>query len=82
MDLNGSNWIKVQIFPPPSPNQAQLLNLTLFRARAELNSEIPNYFEPEQSQARVLTLSLSRSSPAKTYGSSKLKVLRASFTLS
>ena len=56
--------------PEPEPSSAR--KSQFFRARAELSSEIQNYFEPEPSQARILTLSPSRAEPAQLelFGSS------------
>ena len=64
---------------PPSPSRAQLVNLNF----SELSSEIQNYFEPEPSQARILTLSPSRAEPAQLelFGSSQLELEPARYTL-
>ena len=61
----------------PSPSWAQLVSLNIFRAQAEHSSEIQNLFEPEPSQAPILTM------PAqlKLFGSSQLKLKPAWYTL-
>ena len=61
---------------PPEPKPSSACKSHILYARAKVSSEIQNYFEPEPSQARILTLSPSRAEPAqlKLYGSSQLEL--------
>jgi len=72
------------MFTSPEPEPSSARKSQFFRARAELSSEIQNYFEPEPSQARIFTLSPSRAEPAQLelFGSSQLELEPARYTLS
>ena len=71
------------MFTSPEPEPSSARKSQFFRARAELSSEIQNYFEPEPSQARIFTLSPSRAEPAQLelFGSSQLELEPARYTL-
>ena len=72
------------MFASLEPEPSSACKYHLFRAQAELSSEIKNYFEPKPSQARILTLSTSQAKPAQLelFGSSQLKLKPAQYTLS
>ena len=76
IDNYWSNWVKLKMSTFPKTSQAQPRNIILF-AQAKLSLEIKNFFEPKSSQARILTLFLSRAEPAqlKFFGSSQLAKL-------
>ena len=71
------------MFTSPKPEPSSAPKSHFFGAGAKLSLEIQNYFEPEPSQARVLTLSLSPAQPAqlKFFCSSQLKLEPALYTL-
>ena len=71
------------MFTSPKPEPSSAPKFHFFEARAKLSLEIQNYFEPEPSQARVLTLSPSPAQPAqlKLFCSSQLKLEPALYTL-
>ena len=71
------------MFTSPEPEPSSVRKSQFFWARAELSSEIQNYFEPEPSEARIFTLSPSWAEPAQLelFGSSQLELEPARYTL-
>ena len=68
---------------PSKATPSAAVSPTLFRARVELNLDIPNPFEPKPSQAVILSLSPNIAKPAKLelLGLSQLEFKKDQYTL-